>query len=334
MIKVCPVGFALRYTPLNHPSEISSLTAGSLFNDLAAGARLRCQGVEFCDEAEADILISSTFKGLLKSLLKHGDRKRYLIWTLDPRFDTCFEPQRYYPLLPPVHIFNLYSNSFEDNTFFFPTSTVLMSQLLMPLRNFHDFEQRPQGRRMISLMSCQAGRRWRLPYEGRDLDLCNLRTEIAIAAYHEKRIDIHGHGWPKDIAIKGNSPGHQNGRNLNIDILRDYHFNLCFENTNWPYYCSEKIWQAIQGGCLPIYYGEGNRIYDDFPADSFIDYAKLGSPEALFWFLDEMLPSEFLVRYNRCVEAYNHALEHHHSTDPMERLLKKTLAKLQAIAAG
>lgn len=333
MIKVCPVGSALRYTPFNRPSEISSLMAGGPFNDLAARDMLQRQGVEFCNEAEADIIVSGTFKGLLKSLLRYGKRKRYLIWTIEPRFNTCFEPQKRYPFLPPIHIFNLYSNPFEDNTFFFPTYADPTSQLLMPLRYFHGFDQRSQGRRIISLMTYQAGRRWRLSYEERDLDLCNLRTEIAIAAHKLDRIDIHGRGWPKDIAIKGNSRGNKNWRNLKTDILRNYHFNLCFENTNWPYYCSEKIWQAIQGGCLPIYYGEGNRIYDDFPADSFIDYAKLGSPEALFWFLDEMLPSEFLQRYNRCVEVYNLALEKHHDTDPTERLLKKTLTKLQEIAA-
>jgi len=329
MIKVCPVGSALRYTPFNRTSEIASLAAGAPFNDLAARDMLQRQGVEFACEAEADILISGTFKGLLKSLLKYGHRKRYLIWTIEPRFDTCFQPQRRYPFLPPIHIFNLYQHPFQDNSFFFPSN-----QLLQPLKYFQSFEQRPQKRRIISLMTHQAGRRWRLPYQGRDLDLCNLRTEIAIAAHQQNRIDIHGRGWPKGIATQGNSRGNQNWRNLKTDILRDYHFNLCFENTNWPHYCSEKIWQAIQGGCLPIYYGEGNRIYDDFPAESFIDYAKLGSPEALFWFLDEMLPQEFLLRYNRCVEAYNLALEQHHSTDPTEQLLKKTLAQLQAIAAA
>jgi alpha(1,3/1,4) fucosyltransferase len=327
MIKICPVGSALRYTPFNRPSEIPGLMAGAPFNDLAARAILQRQGVEFCDEAEADILISGTFKGLIKSLLKYGSRKQYLIWTIEPRFDTYFLPQRRYPLLPPIHVLNLYSGLLTDNYFFFPEG-----QFLRPLRYFSDFDQRPQGRRMICLMTYQAGRSWRLPYQGKDLDLCNLRTEIAIAAHRQNRIDIHGRKWPQGIGTQGDSRGNRNWRKLKTNILGDYHFNLCFENTNWPYYCSEKIWQAIQGGCLPIYYGDGNRIYDDFPTDSFIDYAKLGSPEALFWFLDEMLPQEFLTRYNRCVAAYNLALERHHATDPTERLLQKTLAKLQEIA--
>ncbi len=327
MITVCPVGSSLRYTPFNRPSEISGLVAGAPFNDLAARDMLQSQGIEFRDEADADILVSGTFKGLAKSLLKYGNRKRYLIWTIEPRFDTCFAAQRRYPFLPPIHIFNLYSHPFEDNLFFFPKG-----QSLMQLRRFSGFEERSQQRRIITLMTHQAGRDWRLPYEGRDLDLCNLRTEIAIAAHRQDRIDIHGRKWPQNIAVQGESRGNKDWRNLKTGILQDYHFNLCFENTNWPYYCSEKIWQAIQGGCLPIYYGEGNRIYDDFPEDSFIDYAQLGSPEALFWFLDEMLPQEFLERYNRCVETYNSALDRYYATDPTERLLKKTVAKLQAIA--
>lgn len=329
MIKICPVGSALRYTPCHRPGEVAGPMAGDLFNDLATRRWFAGQGVQFCDAAEADILVSGTFKGLIKSWLTYGSRKQYLIWTLEPRGDTCFLPQRRYPLLPPIHVLNLYRGLLTDNYSFFPEG-----RFLRPLRHFHSFDQRPQGRRVVGLMTYRAGRRWRLPYQGKDLDLCNLRTEIAIAAHRENRIDIHGRHWPKGIGSQGDSRGNRNWRNLKLNILGNYHFNLCFENTNWPHYCSEKIWQAIQGGCLPIYYGDGNRIYDDFPADSFIDYAQLASPEALFWFLDELLPQEFLMRYNRCVKAYNLALERHHGSDPRKRLLTKTLAKLEEIAGS
>lgn len=333
MIKVCPVGSALRHTPFHCSSDASSQGARDSWSEMTASEKLQQQGVEFVDEANADVIVGGTLKGLAKSLLRYGSRKRYLVWTLESRSNRCFEAQKRYPLLPPVDIFNLYGSPFENNVFEFPLSEQPNSQLLMPLRYFHGFEDRPQERRIVSLMDYQAGRRWRLPYQDRDLDLCNLRTEIAIAAHRQNRIDIYGAGWPKGMAKLVYPQGDRLGQNAEAALLGNYHFNLCFEDTNWPHYCSDQIWRAIQGGCLPIYYGEGNRIYDDFPSDSFVDYAKLGSPEALFWFLDEMLPQEFLERYNRCVAVYNLALERFYTTDCQEQLLKKTFARLQEMMA-
>ncbi|NRB06573.1 MAG: hypothetical protein HRU34_04055 [Richelia sp.] len=76
-------------------------------------------------------------------------------------------------------------------------------------------------------------------------------------------------------------------------ILQKYYFNLCFENTNWPNYCIEKIWDSIQGGCLPIYYGKGNRVYDDFPRNSFLDYSDFYRRDLLFDYIHDMKLDQF-----------------------------------------
>lgn len=43
------------------------------------------------------------------------------------------------------------------------------------------------------------------------------------------------------------------------DYLRNFKFNLCPENSNYSGYVTEKIFDAIASGCIPIYWGSGNK---------------------------------------------------------------------------
>lgn len=45
--------------------------------------------------------------------------------------------------------------------------------------------------------------------------------------------------------------------------LKNYRFNLCPENSNTIGYCTEKIFEAISSGCIPIYNGSGNNPEPD-----------------------------------------------------------------------
>ena len=59
-----------------------------------------------------------------------------------------------------------------------------------------------------------------------------------------------------------------NGRKY--DLLKNYRFNICFENSIYPGYCTEKLLQAKVSGCVPLYYGckEANK---DFNSKCFIN---------------------------------------------------------------
>lgn len=46
--------------------------------------------------------------------------------------------------------------------------------------------------------------------------------------------------------------------NNKIEYLTDYKFNICPENSNHNGYVTEKVFQAIYSGCIPIYYGSNN----------------------------------------------------------------------------
>jgi len=66
------------------------------------------------------------------------------------------------------------------------------------------------------------------------------------------------------------------------DAMRDYLFCATMENSLVVDYVSEKLWDGMSSGCLPIYYGAPN-IQEQLPSEnSIVDYLALGAtPEAL-----------------------------------------------------
>lgn len=308
MRKVCAVGASLRYTPW-------STDVGQKF--------FLARNVEFTSAQDAQLIISGTLRKLLTYMFRFGWKKKYLLWTIEPRFNTSFSSVISYPLLPPVHLMNLYAGIFKNNYYFTPQKLICFNP-----DEFEEFK----NRRIVSLMTYQAGKQWRLNYQGTDLDLCNLRTEIALKGYKRDILDIYGRNWPQEIKTHGQSRG-QGWREKKLDILDNYHFNLCFENTNWPYYCTEKIWHSIQGQCLPVYYGKGNRIYDDFPKDSFLDYANYDSVESLFDHIENMSISEFRERLAACTSAFNSASERAQAEKPYQQVLHQSMQKMEEILA-
>ncbi|MCP5516933.1 MAG: glycosyltransferase [Verrucomicrobiales bacterium] len=77
--------------------------------------------------------------------------------------------------------------------------------------------------------------------------------------------------------IGGPIPGYSAGK---IAFLRQYKFNIAFENASLPGYTTEKIFEAMRARCVPIYWGDP-RIAEDFNPKSFINAADFPSLEAL-----------------------------------------------------
>ena len=308
MIKIFPSGSSLLKTPFVREADIEYFSQ---------------KGVEITNAIDADLIISGTFKKLLLLSLRFRRTKKYLLWTTEPRFSKHFNPQISYPFLGEFHIMNVYTGIFDDNYFYVPRHPIELDSY-----KFSDFK----SKKIVSLMTCQTGQKWKLFYKGVDLDLCNLRTKIALRGYQRGILDIYGRGWPDKIKV-AQSRG-QGWRDKKIKILQDYHFNLCFENTNWPHYCTEKIWDSIQGGCLPIYYGKDNRIYDNFPRNSFIDYCDFNDADLLFDYIQNMQPDEFRERMTLCIQTFNRAVKLKQEKQPYQRLVQKTLLKIQEICHG
>lgn len=227
--------------------------------------------------------------------------KKYLIWTDEPRFQTSFKNQlESSVLMPDVHIMNAYTGDIYLNNY--DRFGRVVNKILEPLNkiNFTGFKHQ----KIAALMMYRNNRKaWSLKKGDNELDLCYLRTKIGLEGYKLNKVDIYGRGWPDGIYLEDSRGSGWKERKL--ELLTNYHFNLCFENTNIDYYCTEKIWDSIKAGCLPIYYGEGNKIYEDFPKNSFLDYCGFKNAEDLFAYVDEISVKEFRNRLNLCIEVFN-----------------------------
>ncbi len=70
------------------------------------------------------------------------------------------------------------------------------------------------------------------------------------------------------------------GSRNKIEFLRQYKFNLAFENRSLPGYTTEKIFEPMIARCLPIYWGNP-LVAEEFNTHSFLNYADFPSEEAL-----------------------------------------------------
>lgn len=306
MIKVFPVRRRLEYSPFTSESEIQYL---------------KSREIMISPPKQADLIVAATFKRILPLILKYRNRKKFLIWTNEPRFAAYFDSIVKYPLLPKLNILNVYTGIYTHNYMWVPTNIKLT-----PLTEF-EFK----NRKVVALMQYRNNRQKRsFKYKRKELDLSYLRTQIALEGHKLNMFDVYGKFWPKQLKKGEPSPGKKR-RQEKLERLQNYHFNLAFENTNWPYYCTEKIWDSIQGGCLPIYYGEDNAIYEDFPQNSFLDYCKFGDAGELFRYIQLMTPQEFIKRMNLCIEAFNIASKNREYTGMSPLNIEATVNKIREI---
>jgi alpha(1,3/1,4) fucosyltransferase len=320
MIQVFKLG-RMRYTPFDCQEDLDFLENEGIF---------LTNHLHHCD-----VIMTARLHRLMPFRLLYGSRKKYLAWTNEPRYDTTFEPINHgFLWIPEAHVMNVYTGDIYVNNYTLPfTDPQYTYYWKEPLKfldemNFPDF----QHKKVVAVMGYKGNRQEvSLKRYGQEIDLAYLRTQIAIAGYRIGKVDIYGKDWPDNIALEESREGNYQLRKARI--LENYHFNLCFENTNFDYYCTEKIWDSIQYGCLPIYYGIGNKIYEDFPKNSFIDYAEFSNPADLFKYIDSITVEEFRDRMNLCIEVFNQVHEKLKTYDRYKEFLLRIVQKFRAITA-
>ena len=105
----------------------------------------------------------------------------------------------------------------------------------------HNFERRDLGerKRFCAYIVRHSGAiRWR--QKG------GLRDRFFDKLSEYKRVDSGG-GWRNNIGGAVENKG---------EWLKDYKFNICFENSSYPGYLTEKLFDAYNAGCIPIYWGD------------------------------------------------------------------------------
>lgn len=116
-------------------------------------------------------------------------------------------------------------------------------------------------------------------------DLNGLRTKLFNSLSPIGQIDAGGRLLKNTFALQ------EKFNNNKLAFLENYMFNICPENSNKEYYVTEKIFDAISAGTLPIYWGSNNNPEPD-----------LLNKEAIL-FYSEHEPIENL--YNKVAELYS-----------------------------
>lgn len=300
------------------------------FNDFNPGDLdyLNSKGIEIVTSSkQADVIISQNFKHLKKHFWKFLLGKKFLIWTVEPRFDTHFnKSEKILFGLTSCHFMNIYTQDvFVSNVTF---HAAMMNSRLKIL----DDDFKLDSKKIIALMSCYEGLKApKLIRDNQNIDLISLRAAIALEGNRFGILDVYGKGWPEGVSKEDSREGDWPTRKK--ELLKPYHFNLCFENTASPNYMTEKIWGSIQDYCLPIYYGKNTNAYDLFPENSFLDYSNFNSPTELFDYIEKMDNREYIERMNKCITVYNFIYEKGSEFVKEERIkmLDKIVEKLNFI---
>jgi hypothetical protein len=109
-----------------------------------------------------------------------------------------------------------------------------------------------------------------------------LRVNLYNSLSKYKQVDGYGNMF-------GNSL-----RASKFDILPDYKFCLCPENSVYDGYVTEKLIDAYAGGCVPIYSGTMS-VAEDFNYRAFLNYQEIKNVEALV---------NYLIDYDENLEWY------------------------------
>ena len=256
-------------------------------------------GIIFTDSVRnADIIVSDHIKYLKKYYYRYLAGRKLLLWTNEPRFDLSFEDITNHYGLIKIHHMNIYTKNVYINNLSFHAK--LMKEHLHYLHDDFKFN----SRKTVALMSYYKGLHATPIFcNGENIDLIAVRSKIALVGSELGHLDVFGKGWPNNIAIEDSRIGNWTRRKK--EILKYYHFNLCFENTSCFNYMTEKIWDSIENYCLPIYYSKNTNAYEIFPKNSFIDYADFQNPDELFQFIKSISKEEYILRINRCIKVYN-----------------------------
>ncbi len=95
-------------------------------------------------------------------------------------------------------------------------------------------------------------------------------------------------------------PSYRGEVRLKRDVLARSKFSYCYENvSDLPNWVTEKIFDSLLAGCVPIYWG-ANNVADLIPTDCFIDRRKFDDMDTLHRFL-ESIDEDRYARYQAAI---------------------------------
>jgi len=135
-----------------------------------------------------------------------------------------------------------------------------------------------------------------------------LRKKFAIFL---DNLTVRGSGWDeiehhKYIKVE-NIPNRMVDNTNIFDFYKKFNFALIVENCDAENYVSEKIYDAWIAGCIPIYYGNNDKI--DLPRDCYIDIKDFNNIEQVNSYINKMEKKHIDVYYDNINEQIISILE-------------------------
>lgn len=219
-------------------------------------------------QVAAVISFPSDHPNLLRNLA-NIDRKKCMMFIFDPPavlpglYANLQNSSRYYG-----HIFLMFDDLVDNQKFFkmyYPQPELKM------VEGVYDFDKK-------KLCTMIAGNK-----DFRHPNAIYSERRKVIEFYeknHPDQFDLYGTDW-RCKSYKGTVP-HK------APVLKKYKFSYCYENT-WKQkgYVTEKIFDCLVAGCVPIYLGADN-ITSYVPKECFVDRRDFSSDEELYQFISSM----------------------------------------------
>ncbi len=243
------------------------------------------QGESFSHLHNPEYIIFFDLSGSLEQLKKYPKEKRILfLWEPPSSEGSPRYSQELHQMFGKV--FTWHDTLVDNATYFkfhYPQPTLDMISPLVPFNE----------KKLCSLFVCNKNR----PHPNQ------LYSERKSAIdFFEKlntnEFDLYGIGWEKEKYK--NYKGYIFDK---IGCLSHYKFNICYENTkNLPGYVTEKIFDCLVAGSVPIYLG-ANNITDYVPKNCFIDRRDFSSFNELYIYISSM-PQNTYNQYIKNIQTY------------------------------
>lgn len=156
------------------------------------------------------------------------------------------------------------------------------------------------------------------------LELYSKRVEAIrwFEKYHPESFEFFGMGWdkytfkipvlskvlnrigPLTRLFASKWPSYRGSAKNKSELLQGYKFSICYENAEKiPGYITEKIFDSMAAGCVPIYWGAPN-ILNFIPAGCFINKKDFKNYEELYCYLVNMTEAEYTNRQNAIADYF------------------------------
>jgi hypothetical protein len=197
-----------------------------------------------------------------------------------------------------------------------PNGILIMVPNQIAIKPIPSFQERP-----LLLALINANKRFPRALDG---DLYEERIKVIrwYEAHHPKSFGLFGRGWDKPSPaftfadkfsrrvsrLKSQMygyrpfPSYRGAIDTKFEAYGQAKFGICYENTkDLPNYITEKIFDCMMEGCIPVYWG-ANNVLDYIPKDCFIDRRDFASTADLHNFLlsvNETVYSQFQANMAR-----------------------------------